>query len=68
MQTKPEIPRMSCPRCGNETQCGIGADQPCWCATELAPALPVPKAMDACYCRRCLTEVVAERRRVVQGD
>jgi hypothetical protein len=60
---QPEIPRTSCPRCGNDNQCGMGGEQPCWCSTELTPALQVPKDMAACYCPRCLIEVVAERRR-----
>jgi len=51
----------TCPRCGSDNRCGIGAVQPCWCATELAQRLPLQPAATACYCRSCLEQLIAER-------
>ena len=52
-----------CPRCGSDNQCGIAGDTACWCAVEVEPALALPQPGQACYCRRCLIELVKERRR-----
>jgi hypothetical protein len=50
-----------CPRCGLNNRCGFGQGTPCWCATSLAPVMPLESSADACYCQSCLTALIKER-------
>jgi hypothetical protein len=59
-------PAAHCPRCGGDNKCGYAGDLPCWCATEFSSVMALPKQPQGCYCRRCLTELIEERRRA--GD
>jgi hypothetical protein len=68
MEPATEKPGTVCPRCGGDNRCGIASDQPCWCATEFAATLAVPKAVTGCYCRRCLTDLMEEPRRAPAGS
>ncbi|WP_345792795.1 cysteine-rich CWC family protein [Thauera sp. JM12B12] len=60
-------PTNTCPRCGAAFTCGMQAGEPaCWCAAYPA-AFAVPEAgalpADAgCYCPRCLSALIEERR------
>ena len=45
---------MKCTTCGNEFHCGMHDAKPCWCAAEYPRVLPVPAALKACLCPRCL--------------
>ena len=50
----------TCTRCGAQFGCGR-QDADCWCSA--LPSLPAT-ALDAlqdCYCRRCLADIIAAR-------
>jgi hypothetical protein len=55
----------TCMACGKEFECGMGGLHPCWCSTDFAAVMPLPKAANGCYCRECLARLIAsaqERR------
>ncbi|HEY7674533.1 MAG TPA: cysteine-rich CWC family protein [Burkholderiales bacterium] len=50
-------PTSSCARCGTVFECGSQAGKErCWCAA--FPALPAPQPGKACYCPRCLKDLL----------
>lgn len=53
-----------CPVCGRENDCGMAKGQDtCWCfVLPHALALTAPEKAGYCYCRACLTRVIADRR------
>jgi hypothetical protein len=55
-------PMAHCPRCGGDNECGYSDDRPCWCATEFSSVIAPPTQPQGCYCRRCLAELIEERR------
>ncbi|MGD9521961.1 MAG: cysteine-rich CWC family protein [Tepidiphilus sp.] len=58
-----------CPRCGEAFVCAMqSGEAACWCAAYPA-AFEVPKAGEggACYCPRCLAELIEARRAQMAG-
>lgn len=56
-----------CPRCAAAFTCGMQAgESACWCAAfPSAFAIPAAGAVDpaaACYCPRCLAELIEQKR------
>ena len=61
------IPTNLCPRCGAAFTCGMRAGETaCWCAAYPAAfAVPAPECVPdggACYCPKCLAELIEARR------
>jgi Cysteine-rich CWC len=57
--------KICCPSCGSENDCGMAkGEATCWCFA-MPHLLPVSAADEAarCYCRACLTQLIAERTR-----
>jgi hypothetical protein len=51
-----------CLDCGQAFHCGIADSTPCWCATGVAPLMPMPEEASGCYCPECLKKRIAARQ------
>ena len=60
---KSEPAEQRCAGCGRAIECGMGTGKPCWCSTDFPAVMPLPDAAKGCYCRQCLAELIAARRR-----
>ena len=48
-----------CARCGRAFDCGMNQRERCWCSTDFPPVMPLPGAERGCFCRACMTELIA---------
>jgi hypothetical protein len=52
-----------CPRCGTNPSCAVEAGKSintCWCVHQKLPESLRDEKATACYCRRCLRELIKE--------
>jgi len=54
----------TCPTCGDANECGMEkGEATCWCFTlPHVPSLSETEQASQCFCRTCLSRVIADRR------